>query len=293
MLLQQMQTSVSIFAKRTLVWTCFLTLLGYAWKHIFWTQNYLHKIYTESFVSFIYRLLGLKWKGFTNNQFELNRPYIYVMFFIGIIFLLTSLWVIIKDNKSKIEFLLKQLVICSFFFILVGVLSSFFKSKLSLNEPFEYALRLAVPLLFLKLFNVHQLTNRQVKIIKLLIAVTFISHGLYALNLFPTPSNFMLMTSNILSLNSKNSILFLTIIGVLDVLVSLLLFIKKTEKQALYYIIIWGFLTTLARLVGNFGNLPFNDFVILWIPEFLTRCCHFLIPYYLLLNLKTLTAFKN
>lgn len=86
-------------------------------------------------------------------------------------------------------------------------------------------------------------------LIKTGICFTFIAHGLLALNIIPTPPAFYQMTGKILSLNFEQSRLFLNTFGILDILACfIILFTKKRiYTLAVFYCIIWGGITALAR----------------------------------------------
>ena len=63
-------------------------------------------------------------------------------------------------------------------------------------------------------------------IMKVAIAVTFISHGLYALNYYPRPGHFTEMVMDILGVKEATAILFLNVAGILDFVIAVGIFIK-------------------------------------------------------------------
>lgn len=78
------------------------------------------------------------------------------------------------------------------------------------------------------------------------------------------------------SINQQQAEQLLTIIGIVDVVVAILVLIKPF-KPILYWIIFWGFLTALLRIV---------DASVLNYAEFLMRVPHFGLPLVLLIILK-------
>lgn len=122
----------------------------------------------------------------------------------------------------------------------------------------------------------------------LLSAVTFLGHGLFAANIYPRPGYFVDMMSKAFGLTQEMAENALLVIGVVDVLCLLLIFLKPTQKSILVYMIFWGFFTALARPIFNFSTVFLEESLIIWIPEFLKRGTHFLVPLALLIEYKNL-----
>jgi hypothetical protein len=111
-----------------------------------------------------------------------------------------------------------------------------------------------------------------------LLVITFAGHGLFALDVLPRPGYYVDMTSRAFMMDEEGSIRFLMWIGVLDLLVFPAVVFKRTRTIALVYMIIWGFLTALARPVYNWSSLFIEESILIWVPEFLERAPHFLLP---------------
>lgn len=118
--------------------------------------------------------------------------------------------------------------------------------------------------------------------IKTAIAFTFIGHGTLACGIFPIPGNFLDMVLQLTPLSYEQAEWFLINIGVLDIAFALFLFIKPLEKVALWYCLIWGLLTALARPVFALSIGSYDQFVIEGIIGFLVRFPHFWLPLMLL-----------
>lgn len=120
-------------------------------------------------------------------------------------------------------------------------------------------------------------------LIKFSICLTFIAHGLLALNIVNTPETFYLMTGKILHLNSPQSAVFLFIAGFLDILACFVIVfnINKIKLYAIYYCVVWGLMTALARTFfyydANLKTLLFSG-----VAETLVRIPNSLIPFLLL-----------
>ncbi|PHI18835.1 hypothetical protein CEQ90_15910 [Lewinellaceae bacterium SD302] len=152
----------------------------------------------------------------------------------------------------------------------------------------EHAAQVATPFLLLYLAT---LTRRSSLTwwLKIVIALTFIGHGLFALGVHPVPPHFVLMTTEGLSFMGISKVamgevtaakLFLFTVGIMDLLAALLLLLpgKKWMKAALCWIIPWAILTTLARLWSGGQFSSGISFWSYWVPEFLVRVPHVLLP---------------
>ena len=120
------------------------------------------------------------------------------------------------------------------------------------------------------------------RILRATLSLCFIGHGLYALNISPTPQEFLVMTMNIMKVSESSAHYFLYAVGLLDLIAALFIWlpVRELRRSALYYMIIWGSLTALARPMG----LPapsLLDRMITWGPEATWRLSHALTPLWL------------
>ncbi|MEZ5003391.1 MAG: hypothetical protein R2730_10200 [Chitinophagales bacterium] len=186
---------------------------------------------------------------------------------------------------EKLHLPAKLLLAVSAFIILLHAFASFTTSKLHPNAPLEYMTRLALPLLCIYLMS-HSIPSLKSKFVTFwlpfIIGITFFAHGLYALRFFPIPQSFLMMTSNILKTPRAVTFNFLYLVGFIDILLLIGIFIKPIRKIFIYYAIIWGFLTALARLVAYYNPANLNEYMLLWLPQFLIRTGHYLLPLSLL-----------
>jgi len=268
---------------------CFLTLAGYAIKHFTWDGRLLAQIYAESFIEGSTRLLGLEWRGFFLND-AMNARYRAFVLTLGSIFSIGAIFTLTKIPVKKRQLIrsAKLIYITCAGLILLSALSSLVKSQLHLNMLLEYSIQVMVALLFLWQATHSADSNPPVRMIKWALAFTFVGHGLYALNVIPIPSNFLMMTSGILHTGRGGTMAFLFIAGVLDIVCSILIFYKKTEQYALAYMVFWGLATASARLVAYYGTASTPAYIAMWLPEFLIRSGHYLLPLYVIvLNYRT------
>jgi hypothetical protein len=119
--------------------------------------------------------------------------------------------------------------------------------------------------------------------LKLALAGTFAGHGIYALGWpFPTPPQFLSMTSRILHLTPEAAQQFLTGIGLADLAACVLLFTRR-PRPALIYMALWGSLTALARAAAHLHIQSPWAGVLYWSAETLIRVPHACAPLILLL----------
>ena len=131
---------------------------------------------------------------------------------------------------------------------------------------------------------------------KFALAGTFICHGASAIGItsqvplwnHPRPGNYMEMTMQSLGIQSEAVAAgILLTAGILDWVVVVAIFLHGWPKKlGLAYMVVWGFLTALARPWFNFEPTSAADTLLRWLPEFLLRTPHFALPLCLLLALR-------
>lgn len=121
-------------------------------------------------------------------------------------------------------------------------------------------------------------------LLRLLIALTFIGHGLYAAGIHAVPANFVLMTQASLGLSESLARQLLLGVGWLDFIAAFLLLLpwRRCWLLALVWIVPWAMLTTLARLWSYGGLVSAATLLTQWLPETIVRLPHVLIPLALL-----------
>lgn len=193
----------------------------------------------------------------------------------GIFFVGTSLFTIYK--REKLNFKSKLLKFSPIALILWAILK--WKAH---NSAFpiliEYSLLFGLPFCFINLKYGYFFT-----------ALTFIGHGLFACNIYQTPSHFFDMTLTLTPFGFKGATYFLLTVGILDIVLATLLFCDRFKRYALIYCIAWGLLTALARPLF-FLELE-HSFFLKGVTGFFQRTPHFLVP--LWLYLKEFSSDKN
>ncbi len=142
----------------------------------------------------------------------------------------------------------------------------------------EYTAQIFTPVLLLLYFILEKRRSTDF-VLRAVIALTFLGHGLYAMGLYPVPGHFVHMVITNLGISNDQAVTLLYIAGWMDVGVAVGLFIPRLKPYWLAYALLWGFLTSLARLTTY---VPLNHMFGIAIHqmgyEFLIRLPHFLLP---------------
>jgi hypothetical protein len=257
-----------------------MMLLAYAWQHFLWDTPYTVFLWDEGLFQTFATSQHIEWGRWTDEIFSFDNiskaAHILACFFT-----LTAILIWFE----------KPMFIKNVCLLITGFLLLFFAILCCKDQYYRpvqfFEFTLQWPLIFILLFYNYLINNSLLnKILLLCIVLTFLAHGLYALNFYPVPTSFINMTMNCLGLNEQNARFFLKIMGVLDLIVCMLLLIPKTRKIGLIYCILWGFLTALARIIANIHVTDFLSCINRYGFEFLMRTPHFLIPFFVLKNEK-------
>lgn len=259
-------------------------LIGRGWQFIFKSSPFnaflSHPTFMSPVLKYIYRtdwkeyLTNPAWGDFHSNVISGLGIYLWASVFIVLFIEQVPKW-IVKINLGSIFIILLFLSFC--YLINKGF---------QIGQFIEFALQFFTPLFLLFFCLKRDIQNKGfILFLKIATALTFIGHGLYAIGFHPRPGYFIDMIIKGFGTNESQAVLLLNIVGYLDLVCAVALFIPfhKLQKIALYYIIIWGFLTTFARVYSNFSfNLGWYSLK-QWLPETLMRFPHFIIPIILLL----------
>jgi hypothetical protein len=141
----------------------------------------------------------------------------------------------------------------------------------------EHSLQWGTPLLLLLYARIGSSLWRILA--SILIACTFIGHGLYALGLgVPQNNEFVNMTMGLLGVDRQAAIIFLHMAGFLDFLAPILFWVPSLRIPAAAYVSLWGFVTAFARIASYWT--PAEDYYGMhpWVAETIVRLPHGLVP---------------
>lgn len=267
-------------------------LIGRGWQHLADSIPVRALLWNEPLLSPVLEsLTNLSWTDYVTNL-QIDAWISYLTYSFGIFYLLLVAFLIyyllkkleVFQQASGFNKVLKINLLLASVFLFILAFCYYLDKNYLLGQWGEYALQWMTPL-FLSWYIFKRMPLPYlVLFMKIALALTFICHGLYAIGYYPVPGSFQGMLMKIFSLTEVQSQFILKIAGILDFIISILIFLpyRKIVIVALAYAIIWGFLTSLARPVANFYLQFWLESLLQWTPEFLFRTPHFLIPVWLL-----------
>lgn len=258
-------------------------LLGRVWLYLVWSAPLRTLLWSETYLEgFITGVLGLNWNDYVTDP-KVDIAINLVIQGFGLFFLITFVATLFfKPSFTKGAKILLWAGGLMFFLILLRFAEKFFY----IGMLIEHAIQIGAPVVFYLLIKNPEVGKKFILFVKVLIAFTFIGHALFAIGFHPVPGNFIDMIISILGVSEDNAVRLLLVAGTIDIVASVLLFIKGTEKYALFFMIFWGTATALARIFANFNiDLAYASGM-QWIPETIYRFPHALIPLGLYLLLR-------
>ena len=259
--------------------------LGRAWQHLIWDAPYRTLLWDEAWMSGIIPwLFDMPYEDFVTS-IKMDDTIQMMIKGVGWFYFLCGLVAIfIKKIPRIVTYLLW-----------VGTASLIFLAFLYCKEKFfqvgqfsEYTLQFSTPIFLYFLWKKQKTSEHFILAMKIAIAITFVSHGLYALNYYPRPGHFTQMVIDILGVSEASAEQFLTTVGIMDFMIAVGIFLPKNFGKAMLWVaVIWGFATTMARIFGHFYLDMIEDTLTMWVHEAMYRAPHFLIPLAVIFTART------
>lgn len=268
--------SINVVSLRFLQVSIFMLLMSRAWQYLYWDSPLRTLLWDEDLVSPYVSRLGWTWTEWVSSP-RASLMIDLMTSTLGIGFLIAA---------SGVFFIHKTPALGKFLLVLGGTLC-FFHALLDTKAHFgriwhfaELSLQWFSPFLLFLLLSKYYTDNRFDLAIRGAIALTFIGHGLYAWGYYPVPGHFQQMMISGFGVTNAQALSMLKVAGFLDFLAAALLFVplKKWALAGLYYIIIWGFLTAMARMWSNLELSSVANLFAYWLSETTVRFVHFLVP---------------
>lgn len=272
--------------------TCAIMFIGHSWlcfngqmplRALLWDENIMSGI--------IAKLTEQDWNWWVTSP-HIDDKISHCVMVQGFIFLFFATLSLIPIRKRSYRYI--YLISCINLVFLAFL--KYLDNRIGIGNLLEHASQFTCPLV-LFLFTANNNLNRPLELLaKVSVALTFIFHGLFAINFghdwnwlnHTRPGHFTEMVMICLGIDkewSANQILFVA--GVLDFLAAILIFTqRKLIKMGLLYMILWGLLTAMARPWAHFNKSSVIESLNNWVPEMLLRTPHFAVPLCLLLALK-------
>lgn len=169
--------------------------------------------------------------------------------------------------------------------LFLDAFARFIDSGSQLGMAIEHTLQWGCPLLLFMVLKKGSISRGWIIAASVATMFTFVGHGLYAVGFHPVPLTYQTMTSALLGIEGAGVFTFLTAFGILDFAAAIALLFKPLRKYALYYLIVWGALTALARVITGPTFDP-------WAMETVVRSCHWIVPVLIWLHWRT-TSFTS
>lgn len=260
-------------------WGSILLLLSRAWQYLYWDSPLRVLVWDEDAFSGVVGRWGWTWSEWVTSE----KASIWIENWtigLGIVLLLSALAFIVWKKKGWNGLTIVLLSLGVGVLLLHAVLNT--KANYwRLGHFAELTLQWSTPLLFWLMSRTKVNYQFIDYCLRVAIALTFVGHGLYAYGYYPVPGHFQQMMISGFGLSNEGALMLLKLAGILDFLAAGLLFIPQRQIRyiALWYIIIWGFLTALARIWSHAGFTSLEYLFTHWIPEFSVRSEHFLVPF--------------
>ncbi len=238
-----------------------VVFIGRGYQYLFFGAPFRTLLWDEDLLRpMVESWFGISWNDYATNlivdqwidtSIQIN----------GVLFLLAALATIFIKQSNK-----KLLRIPIF----LGGAALAFLAFLTLKERFyqwgqffELSIQLGIPFVLLYAIKKNVSISRITIVLKLLVGFTFIAHGLYAVGYYAVPGHFIDMTISTFGVNESLARMFIKVAGILDFVISILIFVPKVSKYALLYAFVWGTITALARVVSfynpDFINASFHQ----------------------------------
>ena len=283
-----MRKRTDLLCKGILQLVVSLIFLARGWLTWRWDSPIRELIWEEAWWAPVLQHFDLTWSHFARTSDAWISPTLDAM---GIFLVISALlpWL---SGISRLRWM-RWLLLPGIVILILDAFSRWVARDMQAGIGMEYALQIVSPIALLIFLGAQTTSVKRGNLIKwiLLIAAasTFTGHGLYAVDYYSVPLEFRMMTTEILPLSETASLLFLKIVGWLDFVVVVLLFMPITRRVALAYMACWGGLTSLARIVAYYDTeLPRYGLDPALI-EALVRTTHWLIPLWLLLRESSLS----
>lgn len=261
---------------------CFCFFIGRGWQLFYWDSPLRVIFWNQGLISPIVEgVLGMTWKSWATSS-KLDSTINLITALMGIFYFISALVVLFY---KKLDRVFKTIMILAtaqtIFYCFLKYMSKFFY----LGMFIEHALQMSVPIIFYLYAKNQEFTSKQILFIKAMIAMTFVGHAMFAVGIHPVPGHFIDMLISVFGFSESIAKDVLILAGSLDIVASLLLFVRAFEKYALCFTIFWGMTTAFARSVANLDLNLLDLSAHQWILETLYRFPHGLIPLALLLFL--------
>ncbi|MGB0896689.1 MAG: hypothetical protein ACPGU9_03870 [Flavobacteriaceae bacterium] len=227
---------------------CVFIFIGRGYQHLFWDAPFRSLLWDQKLLEpVITNVFNMTWNDYVTSL-KIDSYIQQSIKLIGILYCICAVLVVLVHQHSK-QWMKNIIYIGGVNLVCLSLLLT--KDKFyHLAMFFEHSIQFGLPFLLLYFLKNRNRFRLQL-LLKVTIAVAFVCHGLYAIGtLYPIPANFVTMTLNILPVNEPTAKQLLVVMGVIDFVIAIGIFIPKITKPFLIYAVFWGIATALARLIS-------------------------------------------
>lgn len=251
-----------------------LIFIGRGYGYIFWGSPIRVLVWDQDIMEPVVVFFGSDWEAFASDL-RVDDALSLVTQTIGVYFVLCGLVALAAVRSVRRWFV--PLLTLGAILLLGHALLEMKDHFYYYAQFFEHAIQVGTPLLLVGLLRGAS-ADRLLTTIRIVVALTFAAHGLYAIGFYDVPAHFVNMTMGILGVGESTARTFLWWAGFLDLIVAVGVFIPRVARWAFAYAVVWGLLTALARVVygWNFGDVAASVHGYLYQTVF--RLPHGLVP---------------
>lgn len=273
-----MEQNLLVYATREiklLKWLTILLFVGRAWEHLIWDPPFRTLFWDPNWMGwFAEGVMGVDWDTFTTST-AMDQNLMVPVRVIGVIYLLLAGWAFwLRPQRNRGAGILLLGSILLSFLAFLHCKEHFWR----IGELLELTLQIGTPAIFWWALRHPRFSRTHLNFVKVLIALTFLGHGLYASGFYPIPGYFTDMVINGFGLSEVAAKNLLLVVGLLDFSLLFALFLPRISRYFLYYALIWGLMTAIARVASNFQPDFFLGSTNRWLWEVMVRLPHAGIP---------------
>ncbi|WDE95718.1 hypothetical protein PQO03_08315 [Lentisphaera profundi] len=248
-------------------------------------------LWSETIVSPFVHFLGMTWQDYANVSDYLARILeksvgLYFIFVAGL-----CLWV----KNGAVSLWQKRVFHVLAYFTALHILLKYLSHGHEIPILLEYVLQGFSPFIFLAFMQKNpgegqdkklHLSSYKIMATRTLISACFIGHGLYAAGWPYQSVKFVRMLTSTLFIDFDLAAAIVQGIGIIDIMLGVLVFIKAFEQVSLAHMAFWGFLTAFSRVVSQV-LVPWDwSQWHLWTLETSVRLIHGILPLFLFFYLR-------
>ena len=259
-------------------------LAGRAWQHIFWDAPFRTLLWDEQWMRpLVESLTDMSWGEYVRDA-GVDATIQACISGFGWLYAVAAVVALFIRYLPRVIGRVLWVAAGALFFLAF----LYWKEKFwNLGQLLEYALQVGAPVLLYHLRYRHGWTPRFRFGVKVLIALTFVCHGLYAVGYYPRPGVFTQMILDSLPVTEATAHRILDLAGLLDFILAVAIFFpRRVALPFLYYAVFWGFLTAFARFWANLYPDYWQAALHQHLHPFVLRWPHALIPLALALVLQ-------